>query len=652
MKINTLIILAFMVVILWLMPSCNKTNSWYLLSPDKNIKVEVFEEQGKIFYSAFMKVGDESKMIIQKSPLGISRKDADFSKNLVFSGISMMKEIDEQYEVITGKNRQLHNRANELTVEFEDPIKNKVQLFFRAFNDGLAFRYLFPENKEGDFEVTEESTGFKFSEGKAWIQPYDDVTKWTPAYEAHYLNEVTIGEPSPMKNGWCFPALFNTNDTWILLSEAGLDGDFYGAHLNPECENGLYTIRMPEKEEALGFFDQNAVSDKLPWVTPWRVAIIGNNLNTILQSDMVSHLNPENRLDDISWIKPGRASWSWLSDHDSPQDFLKLKEFVDLAVEMNWEYSLVDANWNIMKGGDIKQLVEYANSKAIGIILWYNSGGPHNTVEEMVRDVMHVQSKRQAEFAKLQEWGVKGVKIDFFQSDKPGMMKLYKDILEDAAKFQIMVNFHGCTIPRGWSRTYPHLMTMESVRGAECYTFADTYPLNAPKSNTILPVTRNVVGSMDYTPVIFSDMEKPHITSYGHELALAVLFESGWLHLADKVDAYRNLPSKPKDFLKNVPVVWDEVEYLTGYPGSEMVLARRSGKDWYIAGVNGENISKNLIIPFNFLNDGNYKVELIKDGKSPRSFASSNFIIEETSSYEIDLLPYGGFVMKISDQSF
>ena len=407
---------------------------------------------------------------------------------------------------------------------------------------------------------------------------------------------------------------------------------------------------MPEEEEAMGVYEQHPISDKLPWATPWRVAIIGKNLNTIFQSNMVRHLSPENRLNDISWIKPGRASWSWLSDHDSPKDYSKLKKFVDLAVEMGWEYSLVDANWNVMKGGNIKQLVDYANSKNIGILLWYNSGGPHNTVEEMVRDVMHIPEKRQAEFAKLQEWGVKGVKIDFFQSDKPGMMKLYKDILEDAAKYEIMVNFHGCTIPRGWSRTYPNLITMESVRGAECYTFAETYPENAPYCNTILPVTRNVVGSMDYTPVIFSDMEMPHLTSYGHELALSVLFETGWLHLADKVEAYQNLPEAPKNFLKNVPVVWDESIYITGWPGKEMVVARKKGDTWYVAGVNGENVSKQISIPFEFLEEGKYVAEIITDGKEKNSFSNNLVKVDPIALHQMDLNPFGGFVMTITKE--
>jgi alpha-glucosidase len=626
----------------------NSDSSWSLLSPDGNIKIEVFLEDGKLNYTASLKSSEGFNGVMQKSPLGIIREDADFTGNLLFVKASDDVFVDEVYKVLTGKAVSLHNNGRERILSFALPGDERLDVVLRAYNDGIAFRYLFPEEKTGKFIVTAEATGFRFGEGQAWIQPYDDVTKWTPAYEAHYMPEVAIGESSPYKNGWCFPALFHTNGAWVLLSEAGPDGDFYGAHLNPESKEGLYTIRLPEPEEAMGVYEQHAESDKLPWASPWRVAIIGSGLNTVAASNLITHLSPPNRVSDITWIKPGRASWSWLSDHDSPKDYGKLKSFIDLASEMGWEYSLVDANWNLMKGGDINQLIEYANSKNIGVLMWYNSGGPHNDVGEQVRDIMNDPVKRKAEFARLRELGVKGVKVDFFQSDKPGMMKLYRDILEDAAANQIMVNFHGCTIPRGWSRTWPNLMTLEGVRGAECYTFAPTYPENAPVSNTILPVTRNVAGSMDYTPVLFSEMQHPQLTTWGHELALSVLFESGWLHFADGVESYRSLPDAPKNFLKSVPVVWDETHYVTGWPGKDMVIARRNGDTWYVAGINGENKSKELTLELPYLNDGEIFAEIISDGNTNRSFSVNQLKIDNKTPFNVPVMAYGGFVLKIS----
>ena len=639
-------------IFIWILSitACSKgENHWQLSSLGENLKIDLSLEDGKLSYVTSIQKNDSFVVVIKKSSLGIIRKDADFTGSLSFVKKGEIKRIDERYKLVTGKAHDQHNLANELTVTFGLPSGELVDIVLRAYNDGVAFRYQFPEDKNGAFEVTGEITGFNIPEGKAWIEPYDDVTKWTPAYELFYESEVPIGEDSPQKNGWCFPALFHTNNVWILLTEAGLDGDFYGAHLNPLAKGGLYTIRMPEKEEAMEVYAQNPIAHTLPWVTPWRVIIIGSELNTIIASNLVTDLSPASRIKNTSWIKPGRASWSWLSDANSPQDFFKLKNFVDLAVAMNWEYSLVDANWNKMKGGDIQQLVEYAHSKNIGILLWYNSGGPHNAVEEEVRDRMHMPDIRRAEFAKLQQWGVKGVKIDFFQSDKPGMMQLYKDILEDAAHYEIMVNFHGCTIPRGWSRTYPNLMSMEAVRGAECYTFSDSYPENAPVNNTILPVTRNVVGSMDYTPVLFSDMKFPHITSYGHELALSILFETGLLHFADKAESFTSLPESPKTFLKNVPVTWDETRHVAGYPGKEMVLARRDGDTWYVAGINGENKEKEISLSLPFLSEGQHTAELITDGASARSFSSQSLKLNSRQALDLPMIPHGGFVLKIGN---
>jgi len=280
-------------------------------------------------------------------------------------------------------------------------------------------------------------------------------------------------------------------------------------------------------------------------------------------------------------------------------------------------------------------------------LMWYNSGGPHNEVPEQPRGIMDDPDKRRSEFQKLQEWGVKGIKVDFFQSDKPHIIQLYQDIIEDAAEYEILVNFHGCTIPRGWSRTYPNLMTMESVRGAEVYSFGEEYPDHAPWHNTILPATRNVIGSMDYTPVTFSDQKYPHLTTHAHELALSVVFESGIMHFADRVSAYRALDEEPKAFLRNVPVAWDETRYLGGTPGKEMIIARRKGSDWYIGGINGENSEKAWNIHFDFLGDGNYEVMMITDGESARQMQSFQKTVRNGEAEELSMRPYGGFAFWI-----
>jgi hypothetical protein len=314
---------------------------------------------------------------------------------------------------------------------------------------------------------------------------------------------------------------------------------------------------------------------------------------------------------------------------------------------MGWEYSLVDANWNILQGGGtIQDLVQYANAKGIGLLFWYNSGGPHNVVTEQPRDIMHDPVKRRAEFKKLREWGVKGIKVDFFQSDKQMIIQQYHDILVDAAREKLMVNFHGCTMPRGWSRTYPNLVSMEAVRGAENYGWGKEYARDAPFLNNIYTYTRNVVGPMDYTPVTFSDYECcPHTTTNAHELALSVLFETGILHFADRAAPYQSLDAKIKDFLRTVPVTWDDTRWIEGEPGKGTILARRSGNVWYVAGSNGENVRKSYSLHLPFLSKQAYKAVFFYDGSTPRTITTDEKILKKEDAVVVEVLPNGGFVV-------
>ncbi len=207
---------------------------------------------------------------------------------------------------------------------------------------------------------------------------------------------------------------------------------------------------------------------------------------------------------------------------------------------MNWPYVLIDWEWEEMtNGGNIFDAVNYAKSKGIKPMIWYNSCSSWST--PTTNKNMLTAESREKEFEWLNKIGVYGIKVDFFAGDQQDMMKYYIEIMKDAAKHHLMVNFHGATIPRGWQRTYPNLMSMEAVYGAEWYNNAPVLTNKAAVHNTTLPFTRNVIGSMDYTPVTFSNSQHPHITSYGHELALAVVFESGLQHFADRPSAYESL---------------------------------------------------------------------------------------------------------------
>jgi hypothetical protein len=255
---------------------------------------------------------------------------------------------------------------------------------------------------------------------------------------------------------------------------------------------------------------------------------------------------------------------------------------------------------------------------------------------------------REKEMAWLEKTGVKGVKVDFFQSDKQNIIGQYHGILKDALRHHLLVDFHGCTLPRGWSRTYPNLMTMEAVPGEEQYLFSAPYPEAAPWQNTVFAFTRNAVGPMDYTPVAFTKTKFPHLTSNAHELALSVVFESGLQHFADRAGAFRSLPDGPKRFLKNVPAAWDETRFVDGDPGRLAVLARRNGSAWFVGGISGEKKAARLSVPLSFLPQGAYRIALIGDGGSPDSFSEKTAEVQSGDAVQVDVLPFGGFVMEIT----
>ena len=618
--------------------------TWSLTSPDGRTAIVVsLDESGKLTY----RVTRSGATILDDSPLGIRRADQTFIDRLRFLSASRPLSIDERYTMPHGKRREHRVTGRQQTLGFANAGGAKLDLVIRADNDGVAFRYRFPETDAASRTVVEELTGFHVPRGSTgWLLPQSEPGRYTPAYE-DYFTEVASGTTAPTEQGWAFPALFRTNNRWALITEAALDEHYCGSRLAAEAANGVYRLRFPDPREGRGTGDVNP-SSSLPWTMPWRVVIVADRAGDIVESDLVLDLSPASRVTDTSWIKAGRASWSWWSESDSPKHAEALNRFTDLAADMGWEYSLVDANWNLMQSGTIEDVIAHARTRGVGLLFWYNSGGPHNDVTEAPRDRMHTREARRAEFAKLKSWGVKGVKVDFWHSDKQDRIRQYRELLEDAADFQMLVNFHGCTVPRGWSREFPHLVGMEAVFGAEQYKFRDTYPARAPAHNTILPFTRNAVGPMDYTPVTFSDARYPHLTTNTHELALSVVFEVGVQHFADSVESYRALPDATKAFLKQVPSAWDDTRILAGEPGRSVVVARRRGNAWYVGGLNGRDEPESASVNLSFLPPGAWTATIIKDGDTDRTFSDETRRVAPRDTIEVPMRGRGGFVIRFA----
>jgi alpha-glucosidase len=637
-------------VILLLFVLFTKSHIWsqyvQLQSPNNKIladlNVDSNTNKGEWHLKISYKADQNSHKELTKVNLGLSRSDQDFSKELVFLRATIPKKITDYYELSFGKKRIRENEANEVIVSFENPGKAKLNLILRVYNNGVTFRYQFPE-KKGSYSINDEFTSYQIpKESKRWLE------KWNPANEGLY--GLYSGDKI-LQQEWCYPALFNSADQscWFLLHEADLDRNYCGTKLSNTKDIDTYKLTFPDTADGRGT-GESKPAIKLPWKSPWRVISIGS-LSDIVESTLVEDVSAPTNFKNTAWIKSGKVSWNYWSDNHGTKDYKTVCEFADLAVNMNWPYTLLDWEWDAMaNGGNLEDALKYIHSKGIKPLLWYNSGGDHTWVPSTPKDRMLTHENRVNEFTKLKKLGVAGVKVDFFESEKQDMINYYLDIVEDAADFEMMVYFHGCIVPRGWSRTYPNLMTYEAVRGAEWYNNGPEFSTTAPEHNTVLPFTRNVVGAMDYTPVTFTNSQYPHHTSYGHELALSVIFESPLQHLADRPDGYYELPEEAKTFLKEIPTVWDDTKLIDGYPGQEVTMARQKGADWYIAGISASDrkeITKKISLKF--LKKGvNYRAVLIADGKHDKTFDSQVMVVNEKTTIDVKLLRRGGFVISLT----
>jgi len=629
--------------------SARAADTWRLASPDGTLHFDLrLDSGGALQYGVFRSDGTKRLVVIDWSPLGVTRADQAFVTGLKSTADARPATIDESYVVPHGKRRQNAHRARELRISFVNGAGAPMDLIVRVANDGAAFRYVFGAQDSGAKTVTSENTGFAIPAGStAWTLPRMPPGKYTPAYEALFV-EVPAGSQAPTPSGWDYPALFRIGDghDWVLLTEAALDGAYAGTHLDAQPAGGVYRVHLPEAGEGRGV-GKVEPSSTLPWTLPWRVLIVGKTPATIFESTLVDDLSPASIVADTSWIRPGRVSWSWWSDDDSPKNEAALTSFIDLSADLGWEYSLIDANWNLMDPAALERVLAHGREKHVGMLLWYNSGGPHNDVTEQPRDRMHLRDVRRQEFARLREWGVKGVKVDFWQSDKQDRIQQYLELFRDAADFHLMVDTHGCTIPRGWPRTYPNLMSLEAVPGAEQYKFNKDYPAKAAWHNTVLAFTRNVIGPMDYTPVTFSDSKFAHLTTFGHELALSIVFESGLQHYADSVAAFHALPKDALDLLEAVPAAWEETKLLAGEPGSLVAVARKGENGWYVAAISGREAAQTVKLDLSALGSGPHTLTLVTDGAGPRSLTSEKRTVAAGETLKVNLLPRGGFAARL-----
>ena len=556
--------------------------------------------------------------------------------DISFDKLRFTRQVKDDYQMLEGKRLHCTNEAN----EYQAPIGSNAKIVIRLYNDGIAFRYEYI--KLENQKQLEEHTIYMIPEGtKRWFM------QWTEAYEG-FFPQTTTYKVKPIRtssgastsadgwnNRWGYPALLEpVEGVFALISEANIERRQSASCLYNDGER--YSVVAAEN-------DLNLSGD---WHTPWRVVIIGK-LADIVESTLVTDVSEPSQLKDTNWIKPGVVSWVYWANNHGSNDFNIIKKYVDMAVLLKLPYVLIDAEWDEMdkiasnEGKTIEDAVAYANSKGIKPMIWYNSSVGWIDGAPGPKFRLNKPEDREKEFAWCEKIGVAGVKIDFFSGDNQMNMDYCLDLLESAARHHLLVNFHGAPIPRGWQKTWPNLLSTEGVYGAEWYNNVPTFTDKAASHNTTLPFTRNVIGPMDYTPCAFSDSQHPHITSLAHELALTVLYESGLQHLADRPESLLAQPKDVQDFLGQLPTVWDETRYVSGYPGESAVLARRSGNTWYVAGINGKDDPQILKTDLGFIGKGS--VQMFVDDASGKWQIST---ISKLPS-QVECQPRGGFVMKI-----
>lgn len=612
-----------------------------LSSPDGQLQVDVsVNDRQQLVYT----VQRAGQPVLLPSRLGLVLEQGDYANGLTLLATSPVKLHRETYTLAAGKKRRVEVRANEQRFTVANAAGAKMTVTLRAANDGLALRYTVDGPGRKTFK--DELTAFAFApEARAWLQPMSvaktGYKRTNPSYEEHYQADIPVGTPAPSHAGWVFPALFRAGGNWVALTEAGMDGRFHASRLASDSTGGTYRIGGPEASEVNTGGHLLADIDG-PMTTPWRVLAIGP-LKTVMESTLGTDLAAPAVAFDARKLQPGHASWSWALLKDEGTVFDVQKRFIDYAADMRWNYTLVDADWDRRIGdAKMKELAAYAKTKNVGLLAWYNSSGAWNDTDMSPKSALLTPADRAREFARMKALGVKGLKVDFFGGDGASMMAYYVDLLKESAAAGLLMNFHGATLPRGWSRTYPNLMTVEAVKGFEFATFTQGDQDKVARHAAMLPFTRNLFDPMDFTPMVFHDI--PNIqraTRNGFELAQSVLFLSGIQHYAETPEGMATVPAFVKGLLRDLPRAWDDVRFLDGEPGKFVVIARRAGKQWFVAGLNADDTPREIALDLGWL--GQRAGQLITDGPGPREFSEARLT---APAAKLTLAPRGGFVAR------
>ena len=613
----------FIVMAMLLGSSVASAENKQITSPDGKLVVTVADMDGRPSYS----VSYDNVLFLKPSPLGMIANIGDFSSGMSLEKNVSTNKIDETYELASIKQSKVRYVANEAVFSFTQQGKTIYDVIFRISNNDVAFKYkMYPQGETLSCVVKQEVTGFAFPDGTTTFlcpqsKPMGGFARTSPSYETSYTADDVAG-----KNGWgegyTFPCLFRNGDNgWVLVSETGVNGGYCASRLLGH-KGGTYTIGFPQEGEANGN-GTVSLGIALPGETPWRTITVGKTLAPIVETTV-----PFDVVKPLYQAKGeytyGRGSWSWIIGMDGSTNYKEQLRYIDFSAAMGYQSVLVDALWDKQIGRDkIEELAKYGKDKGVALYLWYNSNGYWNDAPQTPRGIMDNAIARRKEMKWMQSIGIRGIKVDFFGGDKQMTMQLYEDILSDANEYGLLVIFHGCTLPRGWERMYPNFASSEAVLASENLHFSQGSCDNEAFNATLHPFIRNTVGSMDFGGSALNKYYNAdnaprgsrRVTSDVYALATAVLFQSPVQHFALAPNNLTDAPSWAIDFMKEVPTTWDEVRFIDGYPGKYVILARRHGDKWYIAGVNAQKETLKLKVNLPMFSNGE-KVRLFSDDKA------------------------------------
>ena len=588
-------------------------NAQSVTSPDGDIKVTLeLTNQGKPQYS----VNYKGQEMLKPSALGLTANIGNYTQGLTLKGV-VTNPVSDTYSLRNIKQSHVAYQANEAVATYEKDGRTVMDIIFRVSNRDVAFCYkLYPKKDTRVCVVESEASSFVLPDGTTTFlcpqsKPMGGFARTSPSYETPYTIDDAIG-----KNGWgegyTFPCLFKVpsaatksqpTEQWVLISETGTDGGYVGCRLLNE-QGGHYRIGFPQQGELNGFGSVTAAMS-LPSETPWRTITVGPLANIVETTVAFDLVQPKYKASQ-EYIY-GKGSWSWIIGMDLSCNFEEQKRYIDFSAAMGWKSVLIDAFWDKQIGYEkIAELARYGKTKGVGLFLWYNSNGRWNDAPQTPIGKMDNARIRREEMKWMHDQGIRGIKVDFFGGDKQPMMQLYEDILADANDFGLLVIFHGCTLPRGWERMYPNYAASEAVLASENLHFGQG-ACDAEARNAATHVfIRNTVGSMDFGGSTLNkrySADNQHgtvrKTSDVYALATAVLFQSAVQHFAMAPNNLTDAPAWAVDFMKQVPTTWDETRFIDGYPGKYIIMARRSGTQWLVVGINAEEqpLKKTITLP-------------------------------------------------------